>query len=195
MPILESIQPCTWIMFFLYGATERELLHSFERTQQHLIQAKLRYKPRKSQLFPVTVPYYGHILGHGEIRPHTGKLKKIRDWPFSCYGIKVLAYLELCGYYRRFIQKCACIDEPLYKISQSAQVSYNDELQKAFQELKDYLCSAITLQLPNLVASFILETDAILSPLGAVLIQHDVRNGEERPMLYHSQTLNGPKRR
>eukprot|EP00253_Pinus_taeda_P021334 PITA_21334 len=55
--------------------------------------------------------------------------------------------------------------------------------QWAFFELKNHLCSAPMITLPDLQQPFELETDASDYAIGAVLTQHG------HPMAYHSETL------
>ena len=54
---------------------------------------------------------------------------------------------------------------------------------KAFTELKDRLCTAPVLALPDLQQLFEVETDASDYAIGAVLTQHG------HPVAYHSETL------
>lgn len=53
----------------------------------------------------------------------------------------------------------------------------------------------MVLQMPNRAASFDSETDASLTVVGALLIQHDGHTGNERPVTFSSQTLTGTQGR
>ena len=55
--------------------------------------------------------------------------------------------------------------------------------QQAFDDLKQRLCSAPILSLPDLQHPFEIETDAPDYSVGTILTQHD------HPMAYHSETL------
>jgi hypothetical protein len=55
--------------------------------------------------------------------------------------------------------------------------------QKTFDDLKQRLCSAPVLSLPDLQHPFEIETDASDYAMGAVITQRD------HPMVYHSETL------
>jgi hypothetical protein len=55
--------------------------------------------------------------------------------------------------------------------------------QQASDDLKQRLCSAPMLSLPNLQQPFEIETDASDYVVGAIITQH------EHPMAYHSETL------
>jgi hypothetical protein len=54
---------------------------------------------------------------------------------------------------------------------------------KAFDDLKQRLCSTRMISLPDLQQSFQIETDASDYVVGVVITQHD------HPMDYHSETL------
>jgi hypothetical protein len=61
--------------------------------------------------------------------------------------------------------------------------TWGKEQQRAFDDLKNLLCSAIVLSLPNLQQPFEIETDASDYVVCAVLTQHN------NPVAYHSETL------
>ena len=64
---------------------------------------------------------------------------------------------------------------------------WSEECQQAFLELKDRLCKAAVLAMPDFTHEFILDTDASNLSIGAVLSQKI--NDEERPIAYASRTL------
>ena len=69
---------------------------------------------------------------------------------------------------------------------------WNEECQQAFLELKDRLCKAPVLAMPDFTHEFILDTDASNLSIGAVLSQKI--NDEERPIAYASRTLTKAER-
>ena len=66
---------------------------------------------------------------------------------------------------------------------------WSESEQKAFTELKDHLCSALVLALPDLQQPFEVETNASDYAIGAVLTQHG------NPTAYHSETLSDTARK
>ena len=70
-----------------------------------------------------------------------------------------------------------------------ARFKWTSAQQQAFEELKQRLCSAPVLSLPNLQQSFEIQTDALEYALGEILMQHG------HPVAYHSETFSNIVRR
>ena len=70
------------------------------------------------------------------------------------------AALGLFSYYRKFVNRFSTIAFPLNKLlKKEALWEWSDTQQQAFTELKEQLCSAPVLQLPDSYKRFILTTD------------------------------------
>eukprot|EP00253_Pinus_taeda_P015030 PITA_15030 len=79
-----------------------------------------------------------------------------------------------------------------HRVSQQCRLPYNIKPftnEKAFRELKDRLCTAPVLALPDLQQPFEVETDASDYAVGAVLTQHG------HPVAYHRETLSDTVRK
>ena len=99
---------------------------------------------------------------------------------------------RLCNYYRRLIPHFAEYAEPLYKQVLELKVTATEVLETAFAKLNDELCDVVAVKLPNPDKPFVVETDASVHAIGAVLLQ---REGEdEYPTLFYSQALNPAQR-
>nr|GFA83027.1 hypothetical protein [Tanacetum cinerariifolium] len=81
---------------------------------------------------------------------------------------------RLAGYYRRFIEGFLTISKPMTKLTQKkVKFEWSDKQKAAFQLLKQKLCSAPILALPEGNEDFIIYCDASNKGLGAVLIQRE----------------------
>ena len=60
-------------------------------------------------------------------------------------------------------------------------------LETAFAKLKGELCDSVALQLPNPHKPFVVQTDASIHAVGAVLLQSE--GEQEYPMPFYSQAL------
>ena len=139
-------------------------------------------------MFPDSIQYLGHIIKDGKIAADRSKLEKIREWPFPKTGNQMASFLGLCNFYRRLIPHFAAYAEPLYKQVLELKVTASEVLETAFAKLKDKLCDGVAVKLPNPDKPCVLETDASIHAVGAVLLQ---REGEhEYPTLFYSQALN-----
>nr|GEW07201.1 putative reverse transcriptase domain-containing protein [Tanacetum cinerariifolium] len=79
---------------------------------------------------------------------------------------------RLAGYYRRFIQNLSKIAKSLTILTQKCKTFDGDEEQElAFQTLKDKLCNASVLALPDRSEDFVVYCDASRIGLGCVLMQ------------------------
>nr|GEY86014.1 putative reverse transcriptase domain-containing protein [Tanacetum cinerariifolium] len=80
----------------------------------------------------------------------------------------------LAGYYRRFIEGFSKISKPMTKLTQKkVKFEWGDKQEAAFQLLKQKLCSAPILALPEGSEDFIVYCDASIKGLGAVLMQRE----------------------
>ncbi|GJW03555.1 putative reverse transcriptase domain-containing protein [Tanacetum coccineum] len=87
---------------------------------------------------------------------------------------EVRQFLGLAGYYRRFIEGFSLIVKPLTKLTQKNKTyEWGKEEEEAFQLLKDKLCSAPILVLPEGSEDFVVYCDASLKGYGAVLMQRE----------------------
>ncbi|GKA31349.1 putative reverse transcriptase domain-containing protein [Tanacetum coccineum] len=80
----------------------------------------------------------------------------------------------LAGYHRRFIEGFSKIAKPMTKLVQKKNTfEWGDKQEAAFQTLKNKLCSAPILALPQGAENFIVYCDASHKGLGAVLMQNE----------------------
>ncbi|GJV78742.1 reverse transcriptase domain-containing protein [Tanacetum coccineum] len=78
------------------------------------------------------------------------------------------------GYYRRFIEGFSMISKPLTKLTQKdKKYEWGKEEEEAFQTLKQKLCSAPILALPEGTEDFMVYCDASLMGYRAVLMQRE----------------------
>ncbi|GJV67081.1 putative reverse transcriptase domain-containing protein [Tanacetum coccineum] len=88
--------------------------------------------------------------------------------------MEICKFLGLAGYYRRFIKGFLKIAKPITKLTQKkVTFVWGDKQEAAFQLLKQKLCSAPILALPEESEDFIAYCDASIKGLGAVLMQRE----------------------
>nr|GEX98749.1 hypothetical protein [Tanacetum cinerariifolium] len=102
------------------------------------------------------------------------KVEAIRNWSAPTTPTEVRQFLGLAGYYRRFIKGFSLISKRLSKLAQkNKKYEWGMEEEEAFQTLKQKLCSAPILALPEGTENFIVYCDASLKGSGAVLMQRE----------------------
>ena len=102
------------------------------------------------------------------------KIDAIRNWAEPKTPSEVRQFLGLAGYYRRFIKDFSKIVQPLTSLTQKGVVySWGTKQEDAFQLLKQKLCSAPILSLPEGTEDFVVYCDTSIQGLGCVLMQRN----------------------
>nr|GEY51864.1 hypothetical protein [Tanacetum cinerariifolium] len=100
---------------------------------------------------------------------------------------EIRKFLGLAGYYRRFIKGFSKIARPMTKLTQkSVKFDWEEKAEVAFQLLKQKLCSAPILALPEGSENFVVYCDASHKGLGMMLMQ------KEEVIAYASHQLKHP---
>ena len=151
----------------------------FRRLMKRLDEANITIEPSKCQFLQREARFLGHIAGNGQIRPDPKKIKAVRDFPTPINKRKVKQFYGLASYYRRFVKNFAEIAHPLSQLTEIKEGKnprpfvWGKAEQKAFEQLKECLCSKPVLAAPDLSKEFIVTTDASDFALGAILSQMD----------------------
>ncbi|KAI3815523.1 hypothetical protein L1987_15194 [Smallanthus sonchifolius] len=102
------------------------------------------------------------------------KIEAIKIWAAPTTLTEVRQFLGLAGYYRRFIEGFSKIAQPLTLLTQKGKpYNWGDNQESAFQHLKQKLCSAPILALPEGTDDFVVCCDASVQGLGCVLMQRE----------------------
>ena len=132
------------------------------------------------------------------------------DWPVPKTSKEINSFISLASYYRRFIPNFPKWSKPLntliippahqakvcqgeMKKSELTEFVWAKECQEGFDALKHALTTAPVLAYSDYTQPFILETNASLKGLGAVLSQKG-KDGEVRVIAYASRSLRPSKR-
>ncbi|GKC92304.1 putative reverse transcriptase domain-containing protein, partial [Tanacetum coccineum] len=87
---------------------------------------------------------------------------------------EIRQFLSLAGYYRPFIEGFSKIAKPMTKLTEkNMKFDWSETVEAAFQQLKQKLCSAPILALPEGSENFVVYCDASRKGLGAVLMQRE----------------------
>ena len=153
--------------------------------------AGLRLKVGKCMFLREQVKYLGHTISKEGIGPDPSKVVKVQTFPVPTDVHKLRQFLSLALYYRQFIKDFASVPSPLNALTKKgASFQWTTQCQHSFDRLKTLLCCAPVLLNPKFGPGhdFVLETDASLTGLGAVLSQADEK-GVLHPVAYASRAL------
>ena len=172
----------------IHSHTWKEHLHHIHTVLSRMRDANLTIKPKKCQFGMHNCTYLGHIVDDGQVKPEPVKLDAVRSFPQPTSKKQVRAFLGLTGYYRKFIPEFATTAAPLTDLTRKSspnRVVWTDDCTRAFEKLKEKLCTAPVLYSPDFTKPFVLQTDASDRGIGAVLSQLDP-DGTDHPVSFYS---------
>ncbi|GJR01472.1 putative reverse transcriptase domain-containing protein [Tanacetum coccineum] len=89
------------------------------------------------------------------------KIEAVKNWASLTTPSEIRQFLGLAGYYRRFIEGFSKIAKPMTELTQKNQkFDWGEEQEEAFQLLKQKLCAAPILALPEGSEDFVVYCDA-----------------------------------
>ncbi|GKB80412.1 putative reverse transcriptase domain-containing protein [Tanacetum coccineum] len=135
---------------------------------------ELHAKVSKCEFWIPKVQFLGHVIDSQGIHVDPSKIESIKYWASPKSPTEIRQFLGLAGYYRRFIEGFSKIAKPMTKLTQKkVNFEWGDKQETAFQLLKQKLCSAPILALPEGSEDFIVYCDASIKGLGIVLMQRE----------------------
>lgn len=121
------------------------------------------------------------------MRPIEAKVAAIAGIQVPTTRRELLRFLGMAGYYRSFCRNFSTIEHPLTSLlSPSCSFIWSEECQYAFEAIKNLLCSAPVLAVPNNSLPYKLDVDV---GAGAVLLQ-EAEDGIDHPVCYFSCKFN-----
>ncbi|GKD53978.1 putative reverse transcriptase domain-containing protein, partial [Tanacetum coccineum] len=158
----------------IYSKNKKEHEEHIKAILELLKKEELYVKFSKCEFWIPKVQFLGHVVDSQGIHVDPAKIESIKDWASPKTPTEIRQFLGLAGYYRRFIEGFSKIAKPMTKLTQKkVAFEWGDKQEAAFQTLKNKLCSAPVLALPQGAENFIVYCDASHKGLGAVLMQNE----------------------
>ncbi|GJR16897.1 putative reverse transcriptase domain-containing protein [Tanacetum coccineum] len=158
----------------IYSKNKQEHEEHLKIILELLKKEELYAKFSKCEFWIPKVQFLGHVIDSEGIHVDPAKIESIKDWASPKSPTEIRQFLGLAGYYRRFIEGFSKIAKPMTKLTQKKiKFEWGDKQEAAFQLLKQKLCSAPILALPEGSEDFIAYCDASKKGLGAVLMQRE----------------------
>ncbi|GJY44787.1 putative reverse transcriptase domain-containing protein [Tanacetum coccineum] len=158
----------------IYPKNKKEHEEHLKAILELLKKEKLYAKFSKCEFWIPKVQFLGHVIDSKGIHVDPAKIESIKDWVSPKSPMEIRQFLGLARYYRRFIEGFSKIAKPMTKLTQKkVKFVWGDKQEAAFQLLKQKLCSAPILALPEGSEDFIAYCDASIKGLGVVLMQRE----------------------
>jgi hypothetical protein len=133
---------------------------------------KLEAKFSKCEFWLTKVAFLRHVISARGVSVDPGKVKDVLNWMPPTTALEIQSFLELVGYYHRFIKDFSKIAKPMTKLLEKNKAfEWTTKCQASFEELRKHLTSAPVLVLPDLTKKFNRYCDASRRGLGCVLVQ------------------------
>ncbi|GJY35200.1 putative reverse transcriptase domain-containing protein [Tanacetum coccineum] len=173
----------------------RRLLNSYghyefsdkREQQEHLtaiwncIRRKLYAKFSKCEFWIPKVQFLGHVIDSRGIHVDPAKIESIKNWASPKTPTEI-HYFKVFGYYlkRRFIEGFSKIAKSMTKLTHKGiKFDWGEKEENAFQLIKQKLCSAPILALPEGSEDFVVYCDASQQELRPLLTQRIKRYNPE----------------
>ena len=166
------------------GSTEEKhdinLLETVAKAQS----AGLKFNPKKCHIKQIKIEYFGRIVSSGGVDPCPKKVKAIVELPPPKNKQELQSFLGTVNFMATFIPNLAKMTHLMrHLIKKDTHFIWTKDMQKELENVKSAIANTTQLTHFNPNGDAIIETDASLKGLGAVLIQ----NG--RPVRFLSKSL------
>ena len=173
----------------VFSRTLEEHLQHLRKVIQRLCDAGLKLKPSKCRFIREEVEYLGHVITPQGLKTNPRIVSAITEFPRPRNLGELRRFLGLSSYYRRFVHNFAKIASPLHGLTRkNVRFNWTADEEHSFQTLKEKLISTPVLAYPSFEKSFVLETDASIEGIGAILSQPQ-EDDLLHPVAYASRSL------
>ena len=178
----------------IYSRTMEDHLAHLRAVLGRLQEAGLKLKPAKCRFMCKEVEFLGHCITPMGLKTTPQLVTAILEFRRPTNARQTRQFLGLCSFYRRFIESFARIARPLHQLTKMGTTfHWTPECQAAFNTLKTKLCETPVLAYPAFDKDFVLETDASIDGIGAVLSQVQ-QDGCLHPVAFASRSLSSSER-
>ncbi|KAI3797465.1 hypothetical protein L1987_32722 [Smallanthus sonchifolius] len=156
----------------IYSRTKEEHEQHLRIILDLLKTEQLYAKFSKCEFWLKEVQFLGHVVNEKGIHVDPAKIEAVKNWIAPKTPTEVRSFLGLAGYYRRFISNFSKIAVPLTALTHKGKsYVWGPKQEEAFQTLKQKLCDAPILTLPEGNDDLVVYCDASNLGLGCVLMQ------------------------
>ncbi|GKC54982.1 putative reverse transcriptase domain-containing protein [Tanacetum coccineum] len=145
----------------IYSHNKEEHADHLRIILELLKKEKLYGKFSKCDFWISIVQFLGQIIDSQGIHVDPAKIEAVKNWAPLTTPIEKRQFLGLVGYYRRFIKDFSMTAKSLTELTQkNKKYIWGENQESAFQLLKQKLCKALILALPEGNDDFVVYCDA-----------------------------------
>jgi hypothetical protein len=179
----------------VHSATFEDHLMHLDTVLQKFATAGFTINANKCSFCKPQIKFLGHVISSEALLPDEDRVKAILSYPPPRNQKQLRRFLGICNFHHQFIPNNAHFVSPLLILLKKGQKwKWNDDLQKAFEELRGRFANSIRLVHPDSEADYIINTDASAKAIGGVLMQEG-KNGELRIISTTSRVLTANEQR
>ncbi|GKA67759.1 putative reverse transcriptase domain-containing protein [Tanacetum coccineum] len=157
----------------IYSKTKEDHEVHLKLVLELLKKERLYAKFSKCEFWLQEVHFLDHVVNHNGIHVDPSKIEAVKNWKAPTMLSEIRSFLGLAGYYRCFIANFSKIAKPLTSLTQkNKKYEWGAEQEGAFQTLKDNLCNAPILSLPDGIEDFVVYYDVSNQGLDHKSLQH-----------------------
>ena len=135
-----------------------------------LQEVNLKLKHSKCCFTRKEVEYLGHVFIPDGLKPNSTLASAVQALSVPTCLKEQRKFLGLASYYGQIIPKFASVAQTLHHLTcKDVPFEWTEPAASAFEELKEKLTTSPVLAYPSFDRDFVLETDAFINGLGAVL--------------------------
>ena len=156
----------------VYSKNQEEHYKHLEIVLQLLREHQLYANMAKCKFKKPELHFLGHVVSAAGLHVDPKKIAIVKDWPAPTNVQRLQQFLGFANYFRKFVCGWALLTVDMQGLlSKKVYFVWTDACDKGLTGLKDALCSAPVLLLPDLNKTFEVVADACGVGLGAVLMQ------------------------
>ncbi|WJZ96847.1 hypothetical protein VitviT2T_015494 [Vitis vinifera] len=164
-------------------------LAALERFFERIRQFRLRLNPKKCTFGVTSGKLLGYMVSERGIEVDPDKIRAILGMPAPRTEKEVRGFLGRLQYISRFIARLTDICKPIFRLLRKSQPTiWDDQCQRAFERIREYLLSPLVLAPPTPGRPLLLYLSVSDVALGCMLAQLD-DSGKDQAIYYLSKRM------
>ncbi|KAK3570198.1 hypothetical protein QTP86_016504 [Hemibagrus guttatus] len=144
--------PCHYIDDILvYSISLEEHVRHVRAVLSRLQQNHLYVKPEKCEFHRTTITFLGYVISRQGVEMDLTKIQAVTEWPNPTTIKELQWFLGFANFYQRFIQNYSSVSGTFTSLlrGKPSRLSWSDQAQAAFIQLKDSFTTAPILRHPD----------------------------------------------